>query len=143
MDRTRTNFIVDTVIFLAMVVVLFSGVVLWGWLKPVGMGGPGQNRGGQAAAEKSAPGEMKERPAENKGESKSEAALAKGRIFWGLFEANSFWGMTKNGGWKSIHCWVGVAVLLPFLIFHLLLHWKWIKAVCARKKRLNQADESP
>lgn len=136
--RAKTNYAIDFLLFLSMTFVFFSGLVLWGWLRPVGMtGGAGgghapavveRDRQAPARADASAASETKPNAGDSKpaaGEAKS-ADGPKSRIFWGLIEANTFWGMTKNGGWKSLHCWIGVAVLLPLIIFHLLMHLRWI-----------------
>ncbi len=47
------------------------------------------------------------------------------QIFWGLLQGSDFLGLTKNGGWKQIHCWVGVG-MIPFFLLHILFHLKWI-----------------
>lgn len=132
--RTKLNFCVDWAIFLCMLFVFFSGFVLWGWLRPAGMS---DSRGAPSAAvqpnhpdAKSAESRPTDKPAE-----KTKIEAPKARIFWGLIEANTFWGMTKNGGWKHLHCWIGVAALLPLMILHLILHWKWITQTTAHACR--------
>lgn len=156
--RTRLNYLIDWVIFLAIAFLFFSGVVLWGWLRPAGMSGPAGP--GQVAASASAhPADPNAGPkaspkadiapaAQNSPSAEPSVPKAaatdsapKSRIFWGLIEANTFWGMTKNGGWKSLHCWIGIGLLLPFMILHLIMHFGWIvsvtRSICGGKKSKN------
>ena len=59
------------------------------------------------------------------GWTKPKAPGEEAQILWGLFEGKEFLGLTKNGGWKQIHCWVSVLALVPFLLLHIAMHLKW------------------
>ncbi|MDD3587562.1 MAG: hypothetical protein PHQ75_10310 [Thermoguttaceae bacterium] len=138
MKQTYVNYFIDWIIFLAMLVLFVTGVVLWGWKRgtpPVS--GPSARPDAVAQARpESKPVEKAEgRPGDSAGDTAKGAGPAAGQpqglILWGLFRGNSFLGMTKNGGWKSIHCWVSMLVLLPFMILHFVMHLKWILTVTA------------
>ena len=151
MNRARTNFFIDLVLFVSMLVVFFTGIILWGWTRPAGMMGPhgaapahghgaaaaASPRGDAAPAEAPSPdappAEAKQDEGKGPGEKAAGAPHARAKVLWGLTEASEdgrFWGMKNNEGWKQIHCWVGMTVLLLFLIFHLAMHWDWICAMC-------------
>lgn len=155
MNRSQTNFFIDLVLFVSMLVVFFTGVILWGWTRPAGMMGPhgAAPTGGHSAAAAEAP-RSDAAPAEApRGEGKQTAGKAaaphgRAKVLWGLTEASEdgrFWGMTKNGGWKQIHCWVGVTVLLLFLILHLAMHWGWICAMCGCRcaRQIQEEQKKP
>lgn len=185
--KTKLNYLIDWLLFIAMLVIIASGIVLWGWKKPAGMNGPGSqyapgeatakmqspvdgsiprnynNQDGKsnhgynsnhgnnsnqnplqesASSPKAAPKNDLKAASENESvkdprssvkpdslKSDGKNAVNKDnqpKILWGLFHGQTFWGMTKNGGWKEIHCWVSVLILVPFFFFHLLMHLKWI-----------------
>ena len=126
---TRFNCLIDWLLFLAMVVLFATGIVLWGWKRPApAKQGPDAKPAVVAADSKPAdakPADAQASPAREQ-HGAPTAGAGQGQILWGLFHGNAFLGMTKNGGWKSIHCWVGVLVLLPFFLLHIFMHWKWI-----------------
>lgn len=190
--KTKLNYIIDWLLFLAMLVIIVTGIVLWGWKKPAGMNGPGgPGAPNKAVMEKRNPpdgsvsgnhgvkqdihgkqdnqGNQPESASnpkvtsENDRKGSSENSVTKDqrsslkqdekngankdnqpKILWGLFHGQTFWGMTKNGGWKEIHCWVSVLILIPFFIFHLLMHLKWIGRTTASffGKRSSEASSA-
>lgn len=130
MNRSRTNFAVDLVLFVSILIVFVTGFILWGWTRPAGAGGPRSTPHGQAAASPQG--------------GHADAPKGRAQILWGLTEASedgTFWGMTKNGGWKQTHCWVGVTVLLLFLIIHLAMHWDWISGMCCCRCQRQQEEQ--
>lgn len=45
----------------------------------------------------------------------------------------TLWGMTGEQ-WGQIHFWLAAAILV-LLVFHLVLHWRWISCVLGRKEK--------
>lgn len=152
MKQTYVNYFVDWIIFLAMFLLFGTGLVLWGWKRPPATGSPNvppnavakvhpESKPGDNSVESSIAkstaltGEKNDIKAPESAPQKKQmagpASQPQGLILWGLFRGNTFLGMTKNGGWKSIHCWVAMLVLLPFMLLHVLLHFKWIVHVTA------------
>ncbi len=50
----------------------------------------------------------------------------------------TLWGMTREQ-WGQIHFWIAAAILLV-LLFHLILHWRWIVCVLGKRKRPSDAN---
>ena len=164
MKQTYVNYFIDWVIFLAMLVLFATGLVHWGWKRPAASPAARPDTVAQARPE-SKPTEKTEKAEKTEKTEKTDAkpvekADAKpgdadshagktagpaagqpqGLILWGLFRGNSFLGMTKNGGWKSIHCWVSMLVLLPFMLLHFFMHLKWVLVVTASFFKPRKAD---
>ena len=156
MNRARTNFFIDLVLFVSMLVVFFTGIILWGWTRPAGMMGPhgaapASGHGAAAAATPveaprpdTAPAEAPRGEGKGPGEKAAGAPHARAKVLWGLTEASEdgrFWGMKKNEGWKQIHCRVGKTVRRRFLIFHLAMHWGWICSMCGCREARQAREE--
>ena len=45
----------------------------------------------------------------------------------------TLWGLTTEE-WGQVHFWLAAAILI-LMVFHLILHWKWITCVLRRKER--------
>lgn len=45
----------------------------------------------------------------------------------------TLWGMTREQ-WGEIHFWIAAGTLV-ILVFHLILHWKWIVCVLGKKEK--------
>jgi len=48
----------------------------------------------------------------------------------------TLWGMTRDQ-WGQVHFWIAIAILV-MLLFHLILHWRWI--VCGLRGRKRPPD---
>ncbi len=216
-NKNGLNYIIDWILFISMLVIIITGIVLWGWIRPAGMSGHGSpqnsvkqnttitdsqladnhnSRDNRPIHEKTAQEnsvlsserskavtksnidtksnldtksnidtksnldtksniDTKSKPAGNSktgtaskinnNAGQGNSADNQPKILWGLFRGQTFFGMTKNGGWKSIHCWVSVLVLVPFFIFHLLLHLRWIRKTTALffKKEKGKTKNNP
>lgn len=127
MNKARVNFYLDLIGFFAMVVIFFTGFLMWGWKRPqAATSVPGKAEVVQVqkvdTPEKNLAGETRVETQKSAGDGGKDMA------------SRTFLGMGK-GGWKQIHCWSGVAILLPMLILHLLMHLEWIKVMLGFCKR--------
>ncbi len=145
--KTKLYFYVDLLFFIAMIVATVTGVVLWGWLRPPGMAGPGGSPQIQAVAKDARETSANASPRESGRTRDEKVAQGRGnapnpdmqaRIFWGLMRGNSLLGMSK-GVWKDIHCWDSVAMFL-LMVVHLCMHARWI-AVATSRPRGKRADD--
>ena len=145
--KLKLYFYIDLLFFVATVVAVITGVVLWGWLRPPGMTGPGGPPQVQAVA-KDAQAAPQNAPAREGEQTRGEKPRGeqgaqgrgndsnpdmRGRIFWGLLRGNTLLGMSK-GVWKNIHCWDSV-VMFVLMIVHLSMHARWISNATSRLRQ--------
>ena len=140
--KLKLYFYIDLLFFVATVVAVITGVVLWGWLRPPGMTGPGGPPQVQAVA-KDAQAAAKDASSREGERSRGEQGLQRrengsnpdmqARIFWGLLRGNTLLGMSK-GGWKNIHCWDSV-VMFVLMIVHMSMHARWISNATSRLRQ--------
>ena len=76
MSRAKFNFWVDILFLIALLVVILTGMLLWGWLRPAGMGGPGGPGVASGAQAKVARAEASQTPPTPNESSQQEAPNA-------------------------------------------------------------------
>ena len=132
-SKLKLYYYVDLWFFITLVIAAITGVILWGWLRPAGMVGPGGPPQTQAIAKDSPTPSPDVRVHEGKGERAEKspqnhdgknAQVGQARIFWGLMHGNKLLGLTKHG-WSNIHCWDSV-VMIVLMIVHIYMHARWI-----------------
>ncbi|MBQ4204014.1 MAG: DUF4405 domain-containing protein [Thermoguttaceae bacterium] len=126
--KAKFNYWVDLLFLITLLVVIFTGLLLWGWIRPQGApGGPGAPAA--AAAQQSANPALGERGGDAARPDPGKAAggapqMGEAKIFWGLLRGKAFWGMNKKQ-WENVHAWVSVAMCV-FFICHLVMHFRWL-----------------
>ena len=137
--KAKFNYWVDVFFLVTLVVVIFTGLLLWGWIRPQGApGGSVAPSGGQGSARQSAsasPGD-RDRGGERQGGDATHRdggqasgpgggpQMGEAKIFWGLLKGRAFWGLNKKQ-WENVHAWVSVAMCV-FFICHLVMHFSWL-----------------
>ncbi|MBR4752472.1 MAG: DUF4405 domain-containing protein [Thermoguttaceae bacterium] len=148
-SKLKLYYYVDLLFFITLAIAAITGVILWGWLRPAGMVGPGGPPQTQAIAKDAPTPSSDARAHEGKGERVEQspqnhdgknAQVGQARIFWGLLHGNSLLGMSK-GVWKDVHCWDSV-VMVVLMIVHLCMHAKWI-ANATNQLRQKDAPKEP
>jgi thiosulfate reductase cytochrome b subunit len=109
--KPRTNFYLDAVLFILMLIVLISGLVLWIGI-PSGGDGAGGQRQGRRWQDAGTVYDQAEGESGDLGQSQASSGSDRSLIF-------------SRQDWKTIHVWLGLVVGGALLV-HLVFHWKWI-----------------
>ena len=105
--KAKFNYWVDLLFLITLLVVIFTGLLLWGWIRPQGApGGPGAPAA--AAAQQGANPTLGERGGDAARPDSGKAAggapqMGEAKIFWGLLRGKAF-----------------------FFICHLVMHFRWL-----------------
>jgi thiosulfate reductase cytochrome b subunit len=129
--KPRTNFYLDAILFILMLIVLISGLVLW-----IGIPSGGDGQGGQRQG----------RRWQDTGTAYDQADNQNDDLGQNQVSSPSDHSLIVNRqDWKTIHSWLGLVVGGALLV-HLIFHWKWI--VCRVRadvlgQRVSRRSSSP